>query len=355
MLTKQKESRNFRILASINIYCTYRNLLDIERFNEMASPYLCTFCTRQALSKSVKGRVILQQQRQSFSNTSKSQVVGPESPHFIEIPYPPQRYANYHPPVKGQLPRPKEIFPKNGPEKASPKYLELVTPETSKKRQAHIDTAAKKPKVMQNSYITWKSRMAESRRQNLRQGLTELHVKKTTEDNKRAEITAKRQQERDERLNAELPTALQRTLPSIAAELKESLKPLDPDPINRMAAKKEKYIDSRIDKVTFRAELIHELYLNAVSFILTEKQLDKAIDEEFDQDVSAQRILPQNMRLMIEEYGSEGNYAPSRYGTGDSGGAVDYIGAVLTGGGFMPQGESVQPATPANPTAFKSL
>merc|ERR1712093_459393 len=164
----------------------------------------------------------------SFSTSSSLASIGPENPKFIEIPVPPQHQALPKIDVKGTLPPPRNIFPNRAGDKTSSEYLAAVTPEPLSQTAPH------------NDFVAWKRRMAENRRTNLREGLVELHKRKTLQDKMVAARSKNRSiarekalhapQREDERLTNPTITQMNRTLQSGPVP--------DPDRAARVAEKK---------------------------------------------------------------------------------------------------------------------
>ncbi|RPB21621.1 hypothetical protein L211DRAFT_752523, partial [Terfezia boudieri ATCC MYA-4762] len=213
----------------------------------------------------------------AFSTTPTPQKVAPESPKFIEIPQPPRTPPLWKPIVKGKLPPPKTIFPSVGPDKTSEEYLALVTPEPTKPK------AAPTHKPEDAAYIEWKAKMAARRRQNFREGIIELAEKKKAFDDKRARVLEKRAAERQELLNRKEREDVRLTLPSVLSTIKNAEGFQDPDRRGRLKGSRTKLKKHIAAKLEARREQLHNLYLNASSFLLTDKQLDMAIDAEFDE------------------------------------------------------------------------
>ena len=132
--------------------------------------------------------------------------------------------------------------------------------------------------------MAYKTRQSENRRNNLRESLIELRFRKERDDalvagrsrRKQAFNRARRRapEREDERLtNA---TVLQSDTPRCHTILQ------DPDREARLAIKRENVAKHNAAKQEERRDLLHNLYINAGSFITTGAQLDQAIDRVFD-------------------------------------------------------------------------
>ncbi|KAF8471694.1 hypothetical protein BDZ91DRAFT_846346 [Kalaharituber pfeilii] len=227
-----------------------------------------------------------------FSTSSQLHRIAPESPRFVEIPQPPRTPPSWKPIVKGKLPQPKEIFRSVGPDKTSAEYLALVTPEPTKRK------VAPPGKPEDAVYISWKARMAEKRRRNLREGLIELAQKKKDFDDLRKRILERRTAERQALIEKKEREDVRLTLPSVLSTLKKPEPFGDPNREARLKTVAKRLNRREWRKAAAREELIHNLYLNASNFLLTEKQLDMAIDQEFV-DQSVVKIFPPNTADMM--------------------------------------------------------
>lgn len=210
----------------------------------------------------------------AFSSTSHCAYIGPESPKYIEIPRPPQRFAKTRVDVKGHLPTPRNLFRARDGDKTSPEYLASVTREPS---AAHQQAAAP------NEYIAWKRRMAASRRENLREGLVALQERKAKADQKVAALSAAKQRDRNRRVNAPERDSDRLTNPTVTAAMATFQHGPLPDP-DREARVKESAERTAARAAAIEAErrdALHTLYMNARSFITTEKQLDAEIERLF--------------------------------------------------------------------------
>jgi len=221
----------------------------------------------------------------SFSTSSSLASIGPENPKFIEIPVPPQHQALPKIDVKGTLPPPRNIFPNRAGDKTSSEYLAAVTPEPLSQTAPH------------NDFVAWKRRMAENRRTNLREGLVELHKRKTLQDKMVAARSKNRSiarekalhapQREDERLTNPTITQMNRTLQSGPVP--------DPDRAARVAEKKARVEAIALAKEEQRRNALHTLYMNARSFITTEEELDAEIEKIFVEDPHASGNLNDNI------------------------------------------------------------
>jgi hypothetical protein len=193
------------------------------------------------------------------------------SPKFIEVPTTPQPQARPKLDIKGTLPPPRNLFPPRALRKTSKKYLDAVTKEP--KDQAEPA----------NDYVAWKRRMAASRRTNLREGLVELYKRKKVHDGEVAVQSKAKSEARDKRLHAPQREDERLTNPTIkeANRILQSGPVPDPNRAIRIVEKAARVQAKEAAREEERRNALHTLYMHARSFITTEEQLDKIINEIF--------------------------------------------------------------------------
>lgn len=210
--------------------------------------------------------------------SSSSRRVGPESPNFIDIPQPIQPELPQKPRVKGTLPVPRELFPARRADKPSKEYLDAATTRPTKQRE--ID-----PNDPHAGHIEEKRKMADMRRRNLREGLTELYTRKTTTDH----IMAVRSQAKQERRTAILKQRERDderlTRPSVhksmmAPKVTTSFLP-DPNRKQRLARSRQRLKRVEEKKAEHKKLSLQALFMNARTFIVSEAQLAEEIDRVF--------------------------------------------------------------------------
>lgn len=218
-----------------------------------------------------------------FSTSSPSLAqIPPESPKYIEIPRPVQPVQPFLIHMKGVLPTPRPIFPRRprpqDPDKASPEYLANVTPEPI------TDKTIPAENVSSAEFVSWKARQAEARRRNLRESLIELNRRKEKTDRFLAARGKRRMDERERLVAAPEPEDERLTNPSVLQSEKPTKHHILPDPNRnaRLARKRENVVRMEAIRQEERRNKVHNLYVNAGSFITTGKQLDAVVDEVFD-------------------------------------------------------------------------
>ena len=233
--------------------------------------------------------------RRAFATTAR-RLVGPESPSFIEIPV--VSLPKTHPAAraKGILPVPKNLFPSTHPEKGTPEYLAAATPEPTAPRFVAGEAEAA-------AYQDWQARMAEKRRTNLREGLSELKVRKEKRENARKALLTTRNSERDAALTKAEADDVRLTLPSVLSTLRIDGNGILPDPrrAERLEEKRVRLDEIRKKKYAERQRAVHDLYLSASKFILTEAQLDEVIDQQFKERDASQAMFMSTMPPSVRE------------------------------------------------------
>lgn len=129
----------------------------------------------------------------------------------------------------------------------------------------------------------WKEKMAEARRQNLREGLKSLRYRKTRTESRMRERSLANQASREEALHRPEREDERLTTPSTGLDVQKLLHGGLEDPTReaRLAQKARNLELVTSAKRANRMDQLHTLYMNARSFIVTPTQLDAAIDEEF--------------------------------------------------------------------------
>lgn len=213
-----------------------------------------------------------------FSTSSASQAqIPPESPKFIEVPRLVQPKQPFPIQMKGVLPCPRRIFPRQerwGRPKASPEYLAAVTPEPLEDKTTRSD----------DEFVSWKARQSELRRRNLREGLTELDQRKRDNDRRESIARAAKSRSREKLLYARERKDVRLTNPSVLSTQQPTKHHVlsDPNRPARLAIKSQNVADMAAMREETRRNALHTLYVNAGDFIVTGKQLDGVIDKAFD-------------------------------------------------------------------------
>jgi len=193
------------------------------------------------------------------------------------VPQPPQQDIPDKPRIKGILPVPREIFNRIAVRGDLDAYVEkriagsTLLPDPSKLKD-------------DDSIIAWKQRMAEMRRKNLAEGLEALKNRRKRDDLYQARTNRKNQQEREALLSAPEREDERLTSTTLDANIQALLAGgalPDPQRQERVEAKRAHVEELEAKRRTERQDHLHNLYIQARSYITTEDQLTKAIDDAF--------------------------------------------------------------------------
>lgn len=214
-------------------------------------------------------------QVRGFSSSS-SRRVGPESPHFIDVPRPVQPSHPRKPQSKGTLPLPRELFPARRKDKPTKEYLDDVTPLPSK--QEEVD-----PKDPYAQHILHKRKMADMRRGNLREGLMELYKRKQTTEKAIADRSSAKQKRRQEILNQPDREDELLTRPTVSRSMRPTKMHVLPDPNRaaRLENSRNRFLSKQQKKESENLDSLHTLYMNARNFIVTDEQLVSEVERVF--------------------------------------------------------------------------
>lgn len=214
--------------------------------------------------------------------TSPNLRVGPESPHYIEAPRLIQPGAPKKPHVRGTLPVPRELFPARRADKRDEKvltqYLNDATPLPSTKRKVNAEGSELEKEA-------FKIKMAEMRRQNLREGLQELYKRKQHMEKIISDRSLQKQTRRERVLRQPEAPDERFTRSSVVQAMLPRKQAIIPDPNReeRLALSRARMEAKQAEKDAQRKENLHSLYMSARTFIVTEEQLAAEIDRVFPQ------------------------------------------------------------------------
>ena len=219
-------------------------------------------------------------QVRSFASSSTHSQIPPESPNYIDIPssYQPDLLPAKRP--KGRLPVPRELFPKQRPDKPSEQYIRNATPDKLPHNQPTSLDILPEQKRHQ-------LRMNTIRKSHLRTSLVDLHARKISDESRVARTSSSKQAERARILSQPpLPTDSLTATSTPTSLLPNPIpKPLThPDPAALHASKQFNIIQHDLygpRQTAGRAAALHDLYMTARTFITTEAQLNDAIEAQF--------------------------------------------------------------------------
>jgi hypothetical protein len=181
--------------------------------------------------------------------------------------------------VKGVLPVPRNVLAENREYRASPEHILATTPEPKPRRILAQGTEAER--------LAWKQRMAETRRRNLREGMTELMTRKI--QSKTQSLKKREYQDRERRRVRTAPERRDERLtnPSISKAIREALEKHVETPKESMRSQQtraNKVIRQQTAVVQRRMDQVHNLYLHARDFIVSEDQLHAEVEKVFGTD-----------------------------------------------------------------------
>lgn len=229
-----------------------------------------------------------------ISTTSYLARIGPEHPHFIDVPgQPPFQRRLTKRDVKGILPPPRDVL----------KTRALQTPKHLHKFRRMTTPESKNPRQSKTDFEAWKSRMAESRKKNLRESILELHKRKIEKQKNLATLRLGRQRRREKLLHAPQQEDERLTNPTVTqlnSTLQKGFLP-DPNRKQRIADMAARVKTREEAKIQARKDSLHTLYMNARYFITTKQALDARIEKIFTAEPFLKGDLNDNI---WEAYGS---------------------------------------------------
>lgn len=174
------------------------------------------------------------------------------------------------------MPVPRDVFGGSKAGRVSPTWFDNTTREPQDRSIPDVPEAPR---------LLWKQRMADKRRQNLREGVLELAARRS-KDRRTARWTEQVQsEERKRRLALPEREDERLTRPSVNEVLRDVFKKNEHTwsgkPIEERRAN---YAAQQAVKSEERQDAIHSLYMHARSFITTEEQLDDAINKAFTKE-----------------------------------------------------------------------
>lgn len=235
---------------------------------------------RGSICRSCRQRLATRAKARTFSTSVSRQVVPPESPYYIDVPASYQPYLPFKKPEKGALPTPRELFPARRPDKPSPEYLDRVAKEPLPKNVL--------PPRQLTASGKHKAKMAEVRRSQIREGLTSLYARKQAEIQAVARVSQAKQLQRnallsqrereDARLTSisipkEMDPNYQSTLQALEAEVATAKRIHETKVANLERVQQKKHAE--------KMDALHTLYMNARTFVTTEAEYKKLIEEQF--------------------------------------------------------------------------
>ncbi|KAF2110256.1 hypothetical protein BDV96DRAFT_583740 [Lophiotrema nucula] len=221
----------------------------------------------------------------SFTSTPPSQALGPESPNYIDVPKTVQPTYDPKPRVKGVLPIPRNVFKTRSPiPKESPEFIDASTQDKQnvKPPPAHARDV---------EFTLYKRRLAETRKTALREGVRELHERKTQTEEQHAAYMDRHWAEMNRARFAPPKDFDIMTTNSVQKGIRDFLEDQLPSTSrSKITEGRRMNYRRRMEKhAAMRQARLHDLYINAREFIVDEEQLDEAIEKAFGTEQSPVR------------------------------------------------------------------
>lgn len=217
--------------------------------------------------------------RRSFTSTPSTPALGPQSPNYIDVPKPLQPTFPLDPKPKGHLPVPRDVFKTRNPRpKHSIGFLNRTT-------RTPKDPKAPGPHSRDVEYRLYKQRLASTRRTSLREGVQQLYERKLA--NEAQQLAKVQAVYKDKTARAMAPprdtdvltaTSIQPALRTFLASKNPHANIRTPE---KIAAQRISYNARQRREMAVRKSRLHDLYVNARTFVVSEAQLDEAIDATF--------------------------------------------------------------------------
>jgi hypothetical protein len=171
---------------------------------------------------------------------------------------------------------PRELFPARRTDKPRKRYLNAATPLPQSERTVSPNSSDPEKQA-------WKHKMAELRRQNLRDGLQDLYARKKSSEGMMVSRSLENQNRRDRILRQSEREDELLTRSSTIQAMQPHKQPILPDPNReeRLALSRARLESKQAQKEAERRDYLQSLYVNARNFITTEEQLTAEIDRVF--------------------------------------------------------------------------
>ncbi|KAM0702341.1 hypothetical protein Q7P35_011251 [Cladosporium inversicolor] len=211
--------------------------------------------------------------QRTFSTSTARAAVGPEHPQYITFPEPPQQNAPQTKWMKGILPVPRDVFSGKGTRGLD---NDEILDQSTKTAERHGEAKA-------GSREAWKIKLAEQRKQNLREGVRELKSRQLKTKRRMEAQQAQKYREHEDLVSRPEREDERLTAPSNGLDLDALYHGRVPDPSRglRLASKRERTAEFEASRTADRLDSVHTLYSHARKFIVSPQQLDAAVEEAF--------------------------------------------------------------------------
>ncbi|KAF2729510.1 hypothetical protein EJ04DRAFT_515880 [Polyplosphaeria fusca] len=244
----------------------------------------------------------------SFTSTRPSRGLGPESPNYIEVPKTVQPSFTPKPRIKGVLPTPRDVFKvRSRQQKQSPRFMRRLTQEKMEKNIKPI--SAYDP---DRDYRLYKRRLTAIRKESLREGVRELHERKTSMEAQQQARTERNTAARRALVYAPRKQADVLTENTMQRGLRDYFNnTLKSSSRSEISNRRRVSFQSRIAKqAAVRQARLHDLYINAREFIVDEEQLDEAIEKAFGTEDMPVRFDERGNVTVGDTYGQRAGDSP---------------------------------------------
>ncbi|KAM3428781.1 hypothetical protein MY4824_008632 [Beauveria thailandica] len=212
------------------------------------------------------------------ASRSQQQNIPPESPSYIRLPHVPQSTETKPERVRGTLPVPRAVFERaDGDRKAQPEYVEKTAP---RRRDDDENTR----RSLNSDTQKWKKQLADSRRENLAQGLQGLWRRHETREQGRAERARSRERALQRAHEAPEPRSAVMTRGTVLESIYDTAVRPDPERFEKAERSRARVQALEGARRDARRDALMELYINATTFIVTEAELQAEIDTIFHED-----------------------------------------------------------------------
>ncbi|KAM3509258.1 hypothetical protein MY10362_000698 [Beauveria mimosiformis] len=218
----------------------------------------------------------------STTASRSQQITPPESPSYIRLPHVPQSTEHKPERVRGTLPVPRAIFERaDGDRKAQPEYVEKTAP---RRRDDDDDENTRRRRPLNSDAQKWKKQLADSRRENLAQGLQGLWRRHEKREQGRAERARSRERALQRAHEAPEPRAAVMTRGTVLESIYDTAVRPDPERFEKAERSRARVQALEGARRDARRDALMELYINATTFIVTEAALQAEIDTIFHDD-----------------------------------------------------------------------
>lgn len=175
--------------------------------------------------------------------------------------------------MKGILPVPRDVFSGKGTRGLD---NDEILDQSTKTAERHGEAKA-------GSREAWKIKLAEQRKQNLREGVRELKSRQLKTKRRMEAQQAQKYREHEDLVSRPEREDERLTAPSNGLDLDALYHGRVPDPSRglRLASKRERTAEFEASRTADRLDSVHTLYSHARKFIVSPQQLDAAVEEAF--------------------------------------------------------------------------